>query len=169
MKLSTKLISAAVLMATSSMALAATDTTTIELNVTKDAYVTFTGSLKDPSTQALPAGVIGVDGIAAAATNVGTLGFESNTPGSCDLKITSAKGYNLEHTTPGTFLYATNYNVDYQGSNFNPSSLDTITLTTCNVLDTDLNSAVVVNTPAVTGVVAAGTYSDTLTLVVTTQ
>ena len=45
MKLTQTLIASAVLVATSSLAMAASDTTDITINVTKDAYVNLLGSL----------------------------------------------------------------------------------------------------------------------------
>ncbi len=162
MKFSTKLLSAAVLMASSSIALAAT--TTIDLQVTKDAYVNITGTLATTTVQ-LPAGTLGVAGIPAGSTGVGDLGTETNTTGGCDLNITSANGFNLLHDASTALLYGTNnYTVGYNGTTFSPANTF-LSLASC----TNANSAVTIDTPAVAGIVANGTYNDTLTIAVTVQ
>ena len=161
MKLSTKLLSAAVLMASSSIALAAT--TTIDLQVTRDAYVNITGTLAT-TTVALPSGTTGTPGIPAGSTGVGDLGTETNTTGGCDLNITSANGFNLLHDASTALLYGTNYTVGYNGTTFGPANTF-LSLASC----TNADLPVTVDTPAVAGEVPNGTYNDTLTIAVTVQ
>ena len=162
MTFSKKLLSAAVLMTSSSIALAATDTTEIEINVTKDAYVNLIGSLSGNTSVALAEA--DVDN---ATTVLGTLGTESNTTGSCDITVASLKDYKLEHTTAaGLFLHGTaNYTVNYGGSTFTSGASSALTQPNCNQVPSDLS----ITSPALPGVVQAGTYSDTITVTVTTQ
>jgi len=162
MKFSKKIISAAVLMSASSMAFAATDSTDIEINVTKDAYVNLIGSLSGNTTVALAEA--DVDGV---TTVLGTLGTESNTVGSCDIEVTTVNDYKLQHDVDAAlFLHgASNYTVNYAGSAFTSGSAPILTLASCNNAATDLS----ISSPAISGVVQAGTYSDTVTVVVTTQ
>lgn len=162
MTFSKKIITAAVLMATSSIALAATDTTDIEINVTKDAYVNFTGSLQGNTVNAMS------EAQANAATHVlGTLGTESNTVGSCDISIASVQDFKLQHDTDAAlFLHGANpYTVNYAGSTFTSGANSALTLASCNNAASDLS----ITSPAISGVVQAGTYSDTLTVTVVTQ
>ncbi len=162
MTFSKKLLSAAVLMASSSIALAATDSTDIEINVTKDAFVNLIGSLAGNTS--VPLADTDVDG---NTTVLGTLGTESNTTGSCDIDVSSLKDYRLEHTTQaGLFLHGTdNYTVNYGGQTFTSGASGTLTQPNCNQVASDLS----ITSPALAGVVQAGTYSDTLTVTVTTQ
>ncbi len=163
MKFSTKLLTAAVLMATSSIALAATDSTEIEINVTKDAYVNLVGSLSGNVVS--PLSEAEVDG---ATTVLGTLGTESNTVGGCDIDVTSINDYKLQHDVDAAlFLHgAANYVVNYGGATFSSGAAGTLSQTTCNESASNLS----ITSPAIpAGVVLAGTYSDTLTVTVTTQ
>ncbi|MGK0271226.1 MAG: hypothetical protein ACI88H_001883 [Cocleimonas sp.] len=163
MKFSTKLLSAAVLMASSSIALAATDSAVIDINVTKDAYVNLIGSLSGIS--ASPLTEAEVNGV---TTVLGTLGTESNTIGGCDIDITSLNDYKLQHDVNLTlFLHgAASYIVNYGLSTFSSGSAATLSQDTCNESASNLS----ITSPAIpAGVVLAGTYSDTLTVTVTTQ
>lgn len=170
MTFSKKIITAAVLMATSSMAFAISSETDITINVTKNPYVSFTGSLVTAPTQALPSGTPGQPGITAAATNIGTLGTESNVPGSCDIEITSVTNdFRLRHSTdPTLFLYGANYyDIDYAGHNFTSGAVNTVNIPSCN--NAFAGMPMIINTPAVGGIITAGTYSDTFTVIATTQ
>lgn len=162
MNFSKKVLSAAVLMASSSIALAATDTTDIEINVTKDAYVNLIGSLSGNVTA--PLSDADVDN---ATTVLGTLGTESNTVGDCDIDVTSDNDFKLEHTSSaGLFLHGTsNYTVNYGGATFTSGAAATLTQPNCNQVASDLS----ISAPALVGVVQAGTYSDTLHVTVTTE
>ncbi len=162
MKLSKKLITSAVLFASSSIALAATDSTEIEINVTKDAYVNFTGDLAGNVSKDLT--VAEVNG---TVTNLGNLGTESNTVGSCDLGISSLNDFRLQHNVNSNlYLHATNkYSINYAGSSFTSGS-PSITLASCN----NAASLMQIATPGFdSSLVQAGTYSDILTVTVTTQ
>ena len=159
MKFSKKILASAVLMASSSIAFAATDSTDITINVTKDAYVNLTGTLNASTTVNLTEAQ--VDG---ATTAVGTLGFESNTVGTCTVAFSSANGYKLVHTTDNT-LDLGDYSIAYKGVTNSSAASNDYVATTCNEAASDLE----ISNPALPAVVIAGTYSDTVTVTVTTQ
>jgi len=149
-----KIISSAVLMAFSSIAFAATDSTDIEINVTKDAFVNFTGDLVGASKDLTIAQVNGT------VTNLGTLGTESNTVGGCDLSITSLNDFRLQHdVNPNLYLHQTNnYSINYSGASFTSGS-PALSLASCN----NAASLMQIATPGfASNQVQAGTYSDIL-------
>ncbi len=162
MKFSKKIITSAVLFASSSIALAATDSTEIEINVTKDAFVKFTGDLAGNVSRDLT--VAEVNG---TVTNLGNLGTESNTVGGCDLSITSLNDFRLQHDVNSSlYLHATNkYSINYSGTSFTSGSSG-LSLASCN----NPASLIQIATPGFdANQVQAGTYSDILTVTVTTQ
>ena len=160
MKFTRTLLTSAVLLASSSFAFAAVDTTEIEINVTKDAYVNFIGTLAGNTTEALT--LAEVDN---TTTTLGTLGFESNTTGSCTVSFASLNDYKLVHDTNAA-LNLGDYSITYAGvSNSSASSGNDYVATTCN----EAASSMTITSPALPAVVTAGTYSDTVTVTVTTQ
>ncbi len=159
MKFTKNIIASAVLLATSSLAIAATDTTTVEINVTKDAYVNFVGTLSTSPTVALDVNTL------AGTQSLGTLGIESNTVGTCTVTFASANNYKLVHTVDAA-LDLGDYTISYAGvSNSAASSGNDYVAATCN----EAASSLSITSPALPAVVIAGTYNDTLTMVVTTQ
>lgn len=164
MKFTKTILASAVLLATSSFAIAATDTTEIEINVTKDAYVNLIGGLSGNTVVSLSEAQVN-----GAATILGDLGTESNTTGDCSLAVASDNDFELLHTTtatPTSLHSGAKYDIAYAGTTFQSGSANTVLLGGCNNLATDL----VMNSPPITSaVVLAGTYSDTLTVTVTTQ
>jgi len=157
-----KIIASAVLLATSSLAFAASDSTSITINVTKDAYVNFIGTVDTNTTKALT--LAQVDGVSTA---IGDLGLESNTTGGCDVAFSSANTFKLLHdTSPGVYLHgAAEYSLGWDGATINSGAL-TVSLGSCDKAVADLDF----NAPALPGgVVTAGIYSDTITMTVTTQ
>jgi spore coat protein U-like protein len=161
MKFTKHILASAVLLATSSFAIAATDTTDIEINVTKDAYVNLIGSLSGNTV--LPLAEADVNN---TTTTLGTLGTESNTVGDCDIDVTSANDFRLQHDTDSSlYLHGSDrYDIDWDGTNYSYSN-STGSFSSCNNAASDFE----MNTPAISGVVQAGTYSDTLTVTVTTE
>jgi len=164
MKFTKHIIASAVLLATSSFAIAATDTTDIEINVTKDAYVNLIGSLAGNTTAVLTEA--DVDN---TTTTLGTLGFESNTVGTCNVTFASANTYKLVHTV-NSALDLGDYTLTYQGlsgavSNSAASNGNAYAAASCNEVAANLD----ITNPALPAVVTAGTYSDTVTVTVTTQ
>ncbi len=161
MKFTKNILASAVLLATSSLAIAATDITTIEINVTKDAYVNFIGNLTSNPTLSIPVAAIGPGLV------IGTLGVESNTSGTCDVAMSTANNFLLVHTTVPSLDLGT-YNIVAFGHNFvagNTTAQNTTTMGNCNVAVGN----VVMNGTAVPLDQDAGTYSDTITMTVTTQ
>lgn len=160
MKFTKTILAPVVLLASSSIAFAATDTTNIEINVTKDAYVNLIGTLAGNTAVALTEAE--VDG---TTTTLGTLGFESNTTGSCTVSFSSLNNYSLVHTVDNT-LNLGDYTITYAGvSNSAASGGNNYVATTCNEAASNLD----ISNPALPAVVIAGTYSDTVTVTVTTQ
>lgn len=160
MKFTKHILATAVLLATSSFAIAATDTTDIEINVTKDAYVNLIGSLAGNTTAVLTEA--DVDG---TTTTLGTLGFESNTTGTCNVAFSSANTYKLVHTV-NPALDLGDYTLTYQGVTNNATSNgNDYAAASCNEVAANLD----ITNPALPPVVTAGTYSDTVTVTVTTQ
>lgn len=162
MKLSTSIIASALFIATTSFASAATDSTEIQIQVTKDAYVNLTGSLQGNVTKALA--MADVD---AATTSLGTLGTESNTTGSCSVAFKSDNDFKLLHETQASlFLHGTsNYSLAYAGSKIGSGATNIVELKTCN----NAASSFDMTSPALPAVVQAGTYSDVIHVTVTTQ
>ena len=162
MKLTNSLIASAVLLATSSLAIAATDTTDIEILVTKDAYVNFIGDLQGNTTKTLS--TLAVDN---TTTTIGTLGTESNTTGGCDVAFTSDNDFKLKHNIDNTlFLHgAGQYTVGWKGATIQSGGVNTVSLASCDNAATGLDMTF----PALPAVVTAGTYKDILHVIVTTQ
>ena len=162
MKLTQTLIASAVLVATSSLAMAASDTTDITINVTKDAYVNLLGSLNSNITKTLS--LADVNG---TTTTLGDLGAESNTVAGCNVTFSSLNDFKLVHGTNATkFLHDTaKYTVDWAGTSIASGATNTISLADCNTAASDMT----MTTPNLPAVVQAGTYSDKLTVTIVTQ
>jgi len=160
MKFTQKLIASAVLLATSAAAVAVTDQTAVTINVTKDAYVNFLGNLNANPTLTIPVANIGPGLV------LGTLGLESNTAGTCDVKITSTNSFKLVHTTNNTLDLGT-YSIAAFNHNF--LAANTVAQNTKTGSCNQAPANVVMNGTVVPSDQAAGTYSDTLTMTVTTQ
>jgi len=164
MKFTKSILASAVLLTTSSIAFAAVDSTDITINVTKDAYVNLIGSLNSSLT--VPLTEAAVNG---GSTTLGTLGFESNTTGTCNVTFASLNNYKLVHDT-NTALDLGDYTLTYVGlsgnvSNSAASNGNDYAAASCNESAANLNIA----NPVLPAVVTAGTYSDTITVTVTTQ
>ena len=160
MKFTKNLLASAVLLATSSIAFAASDSTEIEINVTKDAYVNFVGTLAGNVVK--PLTLAEVDN---TTTTLGTLGIESNTTGTCTVAFSSLNDYKLIHTTDAA-LNLGDYSISYAGvSNSAASSGNDYVAANCNEAPSNFD----MTSPALPPVVIAGTYSDTITMTVTTQ
>ncbi len=151
------LIAAGILLASSSSVFAAaTDSTDISINVTKDAYVNLIGTAVGSTNSFV------TSDIDAKTVSLGTLGLESNSQGQCDMTFSSANGYQLKHNTSGATLV--NYEISYAGVTNSAAGANTVTQS-CNTAATSLDLV----SPALPAVVDAGTYSDTVTVTVVTQ
>lgn len=157
MKIITPLVSAAVLLASSSLAIAATDTTDIQINVTKDAFVNLIGSAVGSANSFVTADVDN------ATVSLGDLGLDSNSAGDCDMAVSSAQGFKLVHTVDGTKDLGV-YSLSYEGTTFTSGNTNTLTQS-CNTVASNLDLV----HPALPASVDAGTYSDTVTVTVVTQ
>lgn len=162
MKLSTSLITMTLFLATTSFASAATDTTDIEIQVTKDAYINFTGSLQGNTSK-----ILALSDVDAATTSLGSLGTESNTTGSCSVAFTSDNDFKMVHDSDSAlFLHgASNYSIAYEGSTIGSGNANTVSLANCN----NIASSFDMTSPALPAVVTAGTYKDIIHVTVTTQ
>ena len=162
MKLTQTLIASAVLLATSSVAMAASDTTDITINVTKDAYVNLLGSLNSNITKTLTLAEVN-----GATTTLGDLGAESNTVAGCNVSFSSLNDFKLVHGVDATkFLHdAAQYTVAWEGATISTGAANTVALADCNTAASNMT----MTTPNLPAVVQAGTYSDKLTVNIVTQ
>ena len=157
MKFSKSLIASAVLLATSTIAFAATDSTTVQINVTENAFVTLIGTALNSTTALVAADMDGT------AKGLGTLGFNSNVTGTCSVDFASTNNYSLNHTVSGAFIAT--YGVTYNGSTVSDNAANTVTQDCLTAGLTPLTMASITNT---TLPIASGTYADTVTITVTT-
>ncbi len=155
MKFTKTLIASAVFLVTSS-AFAATDSTDIQINVTKDAFVNLVGSAVG-STNSFT-----TDDIDASTVSLGTLGLESNSAGDCDMTFASANAFKLINAGSGNDLGT--YSIKYAGATHTVGAANTHTQS-CNTVA----SAFELESPAMPATVDAGVYSDTVTVTVVTQ
>lgn len=162
MKLTKTLFASALFLATSSLAMAANDTTDIEINVTKDAYVNFIGTLQGNVVKTLA-----LTDVNGSTTTLGTLGTESNTTGSCTVDFTTDNDFKMVHDTDASlFLHgASQYTLAYEGATIQSGGTNSVNLTTCNNAASNMD----MTSPALPAVVIAGTYTDTIHVTVTTQ
>jgi len=157
MKFTKTLIAAGLLLASSSSVFAAaTDSTDIQINVTKDAYVNLIGTAVGSTNSFL------TSDIDNATVSLGTLGLESNSQGNCELTFSSANGYQLKHNVSNAVLV--DYAISYAGVTNSSAAANTVTQS-CNTAASSLDLV----SPALPAVVDAGTYSDTVTVTVVTQ
>lgn len=156
MKFTKPLIASAVLLLTSSIAFAATDSTNIEINVTNDAFVNLVGTAVGSTNSFLTADIDN------ATVSLGTLGLDSNSTGNCDITFSSANGYDLNHSVTAATLVG--YAVSYQGVSNSGVASNTVT-TACTTAASSLDLV----SPAMPATIPAGTYTDTLTVTVVTQ
>lgn len=157
MKLSNSLIAAAVLLATSSVALAATDSTTVQINVTEDAFVTLVGTALNSTSTFTTAQMDGT------ALSLGTLGFDSNVTGTCVVDFDSVNNYALNHSVSGATLV--DYSMTYNGTTVSDNATNTVNQDCLTATASALSMA---STTALPATIASGTYTDTVTVTVTT-
>ena len=162
MKFSTSLIASAVLLATSSVALAAQDyATTVQINVTQGEVFNLTGDAVNSTNGGLADFTIAQ--MNTADVNVGTLGFAGNVVGTCSIVFASANNYALTHTGAGTQTIP--YQVGWNGLTISDNATNTNGVN-CVTADTMLTMASITDVSA--GTFDAGTYSDVITVTVTT-
>lgn len=150
------LTTTAFLFASTSIAFASTDSTDIEINVTKDAFVNLTGSAVGSSNS------FTTDDIDNATVSLGLLGLESNSSGDCDISFSSANNYKLNHEVTSETLV--DYAISYAGVNNDGTNTNNVT-TACNTVASSLD----IISPAMPATINAGVYKDIVTVTVVTQ
>ena len=157
MKFSHALIASSLVLASSMAFAAETDQTIIQIDVTENPFVTLTGSALTQSNSFAPAAMDGTD------IALGDLGFDSNVSGSCVVDFASANNYELQHGVTSAVLV--DYKLDYSGTTITDNSANTVTRDCLTAADSALTMA---STTPLPSPVVAGTYSDTITVTVTT-
>ena len=160
MKFSKQLIASAVLLATSSAALAISNSTDINISVTQGEYINMTGTVID-NANLITLTVGDLDG---NAYTLGTLGFNSNVSGTCDVEITTANDFELKDGSTSL----SDYSVTYNGSTVTTNAggiASPIAQSCTTVTDTDFD---LTSTGTLPTTIVAGTYTDTISIEVTT-
>lgn len=145
----------------------ATEHTDIDISVIHDEYVRIIGSAAGSSRFYSNEQI--ANWIFPNVVDLGTLGLESNLAGDCDFSISTLNNFQLLHTVNSEKL--TKYKVIYASQEFSETSNPTFSLP-CDSIPTPIEFS---PTELVFGnlfpslLISAGTYSDTITVVVTTQ
>jgi len=163
--LSTTLITGLLLATSSSIAIAASDTKTIELEVIKGEFVQLTGSAIDGNSK-----TITMDSVKAGnPTDLGTLGVNSNIAAedgktaNCTVSFSTLNNYSLNHEKSGSLLRK--FYLTYKGSNISSNSdTDKDIVVSCSETASELKFTPNGN---ISDKIAAGAYKDTVTVVVT--
>ena len=159
MKFTQTLAASAVLLATSSIAFAIDDSTSILIQITEDAAVTLTGTL---SANSPAIGLTKTNLNNATALSLGgDLGLTSNVDGICGVTVTSANAavpaaaFKLENQSlAGTYLHGTTpYSIGVLGNIYGGTANTTAGTTNC----TTVNAPVTITTGAVLATIPAGT------------
>jgi len=157
MKFSKPLIASAILLASSTIAFAATNSKTVQINVTEGPYVTLTGTaITAPTSDFLTTNL-------GTAQTIGTLGFDSNVTGNCVVEFVSANAYDLLHA--GTSAKLVDYKITYDTTDIIDNTNNTVTKDCLTATPSALSWISTTPPPAT---IAAGTYTDTVTITVTT-
>ena len=157
----------AVLLFSSQITSAATDTTDININVTHAPYVKFIGTAPG-STRYYGNNDI-ANWIFPSIVNLGTLGLESSVSGNCDINFSTTNNFKLLHTVSGNRL--TRYKIIYHAQDFSETNNPTLTIP-CNTVPTDIEfspTQIVFGNLFPALLIESGVYRDIVTLVVTTQ
>ena len=154
MKFSKSLIASAVLLATSSVALAATDTKSIQINVTQSEFVNIIG------TALTNVNTFTSDQMDGNPISLGDLGLDSNLAATnCSIQFTSLNGYTLQNASAATLV---SYALTFDGAVVAAAPV----AKTCQFTPAALTFASTSALPAA-NTIAAGTYSDVVSIVVT--
>lgn len=158
----TQTLTLAGLLFTSSLAFAATDTKTIDIEVTQGDFVELTGSAMDGNVKTVTLASIQ----AGTASTIGTLGVNSNlaATANCDISFSTINNFRLRHETSGDTLR--NYFLTYNGANISSNGdADANQTLGCQEVATNLNftpsGTLLANAPS-------GVYKDTVTVTITT-
>lgn len=156
------LLALAGLLLTSSVSFAATDSKTIDIEVTQGDFVELVGSAMDGNVKTVTLSSIQ----AGTASTIGTLGVNSNLAptANCDIAFSTINNFRLRHETSGDTIR--NYFLTYNGANIS-SNADTDANQTLGCqevasnLDFTPNGTLMENAPS-------GVYKDTVTVTITT-
>jgi hypothetical protein len=154
----TSLIVTGVFLATTTAAMAAnpSDTSNIRIEVTKGKHVKLIGTAIGQTK------TFTTDVLSNNTVSLGTLGLESNSKGKCDVAFSSKNGFKLSSAVTNKNLGT--YSILHEGAihSFNrPNSKEL----ECNTVASNLR----LRSPTIQSNIAAGVYSDVLTITVTTQ
>jgi len=154
MKFSKSLIASAVLLATSSVALAATDTKSVQINVTQSEFVNIIG------TALTNVNTFDSSQMNGSPISLGDLGLDSNLAGGCDISFASTNGYLLNNGSGATLV---SYELTFAGLPIPPVPVPLAI--PCQFTPDALTFASTSALPAA-NTIAAGTYSDVVTITV---
>jgi hypothetical protein len=161
MKFSKSLVASAILLATSTATFAATDSGTININVTQSEFVALTGTAFD-NTAAAPATftTTALDAsFGGAGLSLGTVGLNSNLLGNCNIQFSSTNSFSLKDGTTTLVGYGLTYD-----STAVVAATDITKSCQFTAAALTLNSSAAL--PAA-NTIAAGTYSDVISVIVT--
>ena len=161
------LIASGILLATGAVAFAASDTTQIDLSVTHVPYVKLIGTA--PGSSRFYGNNDIANWIFPSIVDLGTLGLETNVGGNCDINFSTLNNFDLLHTVSNNSL--TPYKILYQSQEFGPATNPTLSLP-CDTVPTTIEftpTQIVFGNLYPALLIEAGVYSDTVTVVVTTQ
>jgi len=147
-----------------SVANAASDSTTVGVEVIHDEYVKFIGTA-DGIVKTIPVADIkpANNNSPNPTVNIGTLGLEATVAGSCRLDFSSLNGFSLKHSQGNQRLAS--YELSYNMNTIDSSNLAMV-LPSCNTASTSLDFTAV---GKIKKNARPGLYSDTVTITVTTQ
>ena len=160
-------ISASIFCTSCSIAFGASETTEISLNITHAPYVKFIGTA--PGSSRFYGNNDIANWIFPSIVDLGTLGLETNVGGNCDINFSTLNNFDLLHTVSNNSL--TKYKIIYQSQDLGQTSNPTLSLP-CNTVPTTIEftpTQIVWGNLFPTYWIEAGVYSDTVTVVVTTQ
>lgn len=146
-------------------ALAASDTTVIDISHTYTPYVNFTGTA--PGASRFYDNDDLVNFIFPLNVVLGTMGLESNVGGDCDLEFSTLNNFELKHTVIPTT--GGDYTINYQGQTFGSANNPILTMP-CTTTPTEISF--ILNNLTIIGfdnAIPSGVFQDIVTVVVTTQ
>ncbi len=167
MKIPAPILLILTLSTTLTCAYAATESTQIGIQVTHDEYVKIVGSAAGSSNTYSNNDI--ANWIFPNIVDLGTLGLESNMQGNCDLSMSTLNNFDLLHTVSASSL--TKYKVIYESQEFSETNNPNLSLP-CNLTPSIIQfspTQIVWGNLAPSALIQTGTYSDTVTITITTQ
>ncbi len=160
-------VSASILCVSSAIAFAASETTEINVSVTHVPYVKLIGTA--PGSSRFYGNNDIANWIFPSVVDLGTLGLETNVGGNCDINFSTLNNFDLLHTLSNNSL--TKYKILYQSQEFGLATNPTLSLP-CDTVPTTIEftpTQIVWGNLFPANWIEPGVYSDTVTVVVTTQ